>query len=213
MELSTAFVLTQVSPLSAATVAPPRWDLPHTDFAALSKQSDATTLDARAEAWRRLLALLQPPGGIMWRTPKADVLAELGLPPQRHHLTRLELSAIERHFYGRQHRDCAAKARAALPAALLAAADASLAANGAEAPAGAGGADAADIGPSPGSVSNPDDEVQIVAAAASGQSAAAAADDVNRPLTEAEQKKLLLPLLRLRQAACHPQARETAVLG
>lgn len=39
----------------------------------------------------------------MWRSSKADVAAELGLPPQRERLTALQLSAVERHFYNRQH--------------------------------------------------------------------------------------------------------------
>ena len=52
----------------------------------------------------RLLALLKPSlGGLLWRSAKADVAEELGLPPQHHHLTNLHLSAIERHFYSRQH--------------------------------------------------------------------------------------------------------------
>jgi len=67
------------------------------------------------------------------------------------------------------------QARAALPEALLAAAEASFAAGGAEAAA--------------------------AALAAAGLSPA----DVDRGLTQREQKRLLLPLLRLRQACCHPQ--------
>ena len=52
----------------------------------------------------RLLAALRPGGGgLMWRTAKADVADELGLPPQHARLSRLGLSAIERHFYNRQH--------------------------------------------------------------------------------------------------------------
>jgi hypothetical protein len=52
----------------------------------------------------RLLAALRPGGGgLMWRTAKADVAHELGLPPQHARLSRLALSAIERHFYARQH--------------------------------------------------------------------------------------------------------------
>ena len=35
---------------------------------------------------------------------QADVAEELGLPPQRSVTTRLRLSAIERHFYRRQHK-------------------------------------------------------------------------------------------------------------
>lgn len=50
------------------------------------------------------MAALRPGGGgLMWRTAKADVAAELGLPPQHARLARLALSAIERHFYNRQH--------------------------------------------------------------------------------------------------------------
>ena len=52
----------------------------------------------------RLMAVLKPAlGGIMWRTAKHDVAAELGVPAQRHSLASLRLSAIERHFYQRQH--------------------------------------------------------------------------------------------------------------
>jgi SNF2-related domain len=50
------------------------------------------------------MAVLRPSlGGLLWRTSKRDVAAELGLPPQLHRLTSLQLSAIERHFYRRQH--------------------------------------------------------------------------------------------------------------
>lgn len=49
-----------------------------------------------------LLRLLCPvTGGVMWRTAKADVAAEMGIPPQHHHTTVLRLSAIERHWYNR----------------------------------------------------------------------------------------------------------------
>lgn len=40
---------------------------------------------------------------MLWRTRKADVAQELGIPPQRETVTWLRLNAIERHFYGRQH--------------------------------------------------------------------------------------------------------------
>ncbi|EIE26712.1 hypothetical protein COCSUDRAFT_59229 [Coccomyxa subellipsoidea C-169] len=81
---------------------------------------------------KRLMAQLKPAeGGIFWRTSKADVAHELALPPQSHRTTFLTLSAIERHFYMRQHQantllhaDCASKARAVLPAELLAALEA-----------------------------------------------------------------------------------------
>lgn len=50
----------------------------------------------------RLLALLRPAlGGLLWRNSKAAVADELGIPPQHHRLTSLQLSAIERHFYNR----------------------------------------------------------------------------------------------------------------
>jgi E3 ubiquitin-protein ligase SHPRH len=67
---------------------------------AVQQPYEAGSRAARA----RLLALLKPSlGGLLWRSAKADVAHELGLPPQHHHLTRLQLSAIERHFYRRQH--------------------------------------------------------------------------------------------------------------
>lgn len=50
------------------------------------------------------MALLRPSeGGVFWRTSKADVAHEITLPPQSHRTTLLTLSAIERHFYIRQH--------------------------------------------------------------------------------------------------------------
>ncbi|KAK9861981.1 hypothetical protein WJX84_009317 [Apatococcus fuscideae] len=101
----------------------------------------------------QLLQILSPvQGGLMWRNSMADVAADLGLPPQHQVMTTLQLSAIERHFYTRQHQACAAKARQVLGQVL---------AGGASAPA--------------------------------------------RRLTANEEKRLLLPLLRLRQACCHPQ--------
>ena len=52
----------------------------------------------------RLFALLRPSqGGLMWRSAKADVADELALPPQHNELVSLQLNAIERHFYTRQH--------------------------------------------------------------------------------------------------------------
>ncbi len=35
----------------------------------------------------------------------------------------------------------------------------------------------------------------------------AADGDTDRPLTQRETKQLMVPLIRLRQACCHPQAR------
>ncbi len=41
-----------------------------------------------AEGRARLLALLRPAaGGLMWRTAKLDVVHELALPAQHHHVT------------------------------------------------------------------------------------------------------------------------------
>lgn len=48
-------------------------------------------------------ALRPAEGGLLWRTAKADVAHELALPPQSERTTLLQLSAIERHFYMRQH--------------------------------------------------------------------------------------------------------------
>ena len=49
-------------------------------------------------------ALRPAAGGLLWRTAKADVAHELGLPGQSARMTRLTLSAIERHFYMTQHK-------------------------------------------------------------------------------------------------------------
>ena len=44
--------------------------------------------------------------------------------------------------------------------------------------------------------------------------AGAADGDADRPLTQRETKQLMMPLIRLRQACCHPQARPiTGVIG
>jgi hypothetical protein len=59
----------------------------------------------RAERGRLLRLLCPATGGLMWRTAKADVLQEMGVPPQHHHTTLLRLSAIERHWYNRCARD------------------------------------------------------------------------------------------------------------
>ena len=53
----------------------------------------------------RLLSVLRPAeGGLLWRTARADVLGQIGLPPQTHRMTYLTLNAIERHFYLAQHK-------------------------------------------------------------------------------------------------------------
>ncbi|CAI0457309.1 unnamed protein product [Linum tenue] len=48
---------------------------------------------------------------IMWRSSKAHVADELQLPPQEECLSWLALSAIEEHFYQRQHETCVSYAR------------------------------------------------------------------------------------------------------
>ena len=216
----------------------------------------------------RLLRLLRPAlGGLLWRSAKADVAHELGLPPQvrarwgglakgwdcpwhsrskygpafadspsrtcaynrlpktcaynrlpntcasppaapqHHHLTRLQLSAIERHFYRRQHQDCVDRARAALSPQLLAAAAAAAAAQDgvveevveaepATEAAAAGGGSGGATGGGGGAQGVPPQQP-----AAAGQPAFE-----DRALSRREEASLLHPLLRLRQACCHPQA-------
>jgi E3 ubiquitin-protein ligase SHPRH len=100
-----------------------------------------------------LLRALRP---LLWRNSKTNVAAELGLPPQAEHTTTLRLSAVEAHFYRRQHAACAADATKALP-----------------------------------------------------EAARHSAPD--RALSTAEAKKVLLPLLKLRQACCHPQVGASGV--
>ena len=66
---------------------------------------------------QRLLGFLKPSlGGLLWRTAKADVVHELGLPPQQQHTSQLHFNAIERHFYSRQHAECSTRARSTIPA-------------------------------------------------------------------------------------------------
>lgn len=62
----------------------------------------------------RVMDLLQPgKGGLMWRSSKASLPPhELGIPPQEQRSTQLHLSAIERHFYTRQHQARAKRRRA-----------------------------------------------------------------------------------------------------
>lgn len=47
----------------------------------------------------------------MWRSTKAQVADELGLPPQNEQLEWLRFSPIEAHFYRQQHERCAVRAR------------------------------------------------------------------------------------------------------
>ena len=50
-----------------------------------------------------LEALRPAAGGLLWRTSKADVAHELGLPSQTQRTTNMTMSPVERHFYARQH--------------------------------------------------------------------------------------------------------------
>ena len=63
------------------------------------------------EAEGRLMALLH---SVMWRNSKEAVEAQLEIPPIRERMHTLTLSSIERHFYGKQHRECLASAQKAL---------------------------------------------------------------------------------------------------
>ena len=57
-------------------------------------------------ARRALLALLQPSrGGYMWRTTKASVQHELGIPKQTTSVVRLDLNAIQKHELRRAVRE------------------------------------------------------------------------------------------------------------
>ena len=49
--------------------------------------------------------------GLMWRSTKAQVADELGLPPQDERFEWLRFSPIEAHFYRQQHERCAMRAR------------------------------------------------------------------------------------------------------
>ena len=158
----------------------------------------------------RLLALLRPSaGGLLWRSAKADVKSELHIPPQHHHLTHLDFSAIERHYYARQHQECVGAARTALSAQLLSAAQAAAAAMLARGEDGtlpreegtANGTTAADL------ETDQDGDVIILESngtAAEGTTTAYQSFE-DRPLTQREEHKLLVPLFRLRAACVHPQ--------
>jgi len=135
----------------------------------------------------QLLTLLRPrSGGILWRSSKADVAHELDLPPQRHHLSQLQFSAIERHFYSRQHKECVGQARVALSASTLAAAQRAAA--------------SVLLDTTQGELGGEDD-------GQGGGVAGISTTFEDRFLTQKEEHKVLHPLLRLRQACVHPQVR------
>lgn len=48
---------------------------------------------------------------IMWRSSKIHVADELQLPPQEVCISWLTFSAVEKHFYQRQHETCVSYAR------------------------------------------------------------------------------------------------------
>lgn len=48
---------------------------------------------------------------VMWRSSKVHVADELQLPPQEECVSWLTFSAIEEHFYSRQHETCVSYAR------------------------------------------------------------------------------------------------------
>ena len=49
--------------------------------------------------------------GLLWRNTKADVREELNLPKRQEHVHTLSFTAIERHFYNKQHDQAVASAR------------------------------------------------------------------------------------------------------
>lgn len=48
---------------------------------------------------------------VMWRSSKVHVADELQIPPQEECVSWLKFSAIEEHFYSRQHETCVSYAR------------------------------------------------------------------------------------------------------
>ena len=141
--------------------------------------------EGSSAARARLMMLLRPAvGGLLWRSSKADVKEELGIPPQHHHLTNLDFSAIERHFYGRQHQDCVGTVSSALSPEILSAAAAAHASS---------------------AVILLDEHGNIVHESTTTVTARVDFDFQDRPLTQREEQRLLHPLLRLRQACVHPQ--------
>jgi E3 ubiquitin-protein ligase SHPRH len=178
---------------------------------------------AKVRAEERARALFNR---LMWRHAKVDVADELRLPPQHHHEVRIELSPIERHFYGAQEEECNAIAKQVAEQA-KAAADAEAKKRRQER-----------VAPPPHARQPPQEVQQRSATSNAGSSAstAVAVDaDTSEELAEAARvrepwpsarasastdhaetsaasgsleenmARLLNPLLRLRQACCHPQ--------
>jgi len=109
-----------------------------------------------ANAKRYLHKLLKE---LMWRNSREGVRDQLGIPPQGEIVTWLESSAVERHFYKTQFRECHSTASATLAHS-----------------------DFANI-------------------------------DENQPLETRDARRLMGPLLRLRQACDHPQAGSYGLAG
>ncbi|GAQ81004.1 hypothetical protein KFL_000680200 [Klebsormidium nitens] len=152
---------------------------------------------------------------LMWRNSKADVQDEIGLPPQQERIDRLRFSAVEAHFYRRQHDVVAAQARdvirkhrrAALPRSRQNPHKKTAPHSGPSDPAGpvSGPSDAASGNPGPSDGSTDHKGVQIAREESPFE------DLADETLTHAEAAKLMVPLLRLRQACCHPQVGSSGI--
>ena len=189
------------------------------------------------EARRTLHDLLQQ---IMWRNSRHDVRDELCLPPQGQIVTWLRPSGIEEHWYRQQKRVCERAARHALfqikhpkrshsratkDTASLAVSDAPAvrAAPAVWRDAGPGRRLGGGVGGERGEereenriqdgiVVNVEDPAETATVDLTG--AGSDEDDVkDRYLTPDESRRVLTPLLRLRQACNHPQAGTHGVRG
>lgn len=146
----------------------------------------------------------------MWRSTKAQVADELGIPPQKERLEWLQFSPIEAHFYRQQHERCAVKAREVITnyRKLVSLSHSpqgkrSKAQKGLD-PRVGGGISRAISGPSDVAVI-PGDGTNLLLIQ-NGDSEVKGLDEIDdRPLTHKEAEKLLDHLRWLRQACVHPQ--------
>ena len=176
---------------------------------------------------------------VMWRNARADVADELRLPPQGQTITALRPSGIEAHWYRKQREVCERAAREALrrvldPARARAEAAAERERNrrgpanafaNAVAPGSGrrlgGRSDADRDGTEEDGASLDDDDDDDDAMSGDDPSSASDAVDLtaddddasDRRLTADESRRVLAPLLRLRQACNHPQAGTHGVRG